>query len=484
MGMNRDMTLAQMRAQMASGTLSSQHIVRHYMQRIGEVDKQGPSINAIRALNMNLLYEAEASDRFERGGGAVGPLFGIPVLVKDNIDVAGMTTTAGSYALRDHYPSEDAPLVAALRRAGALIMGKANMTEWANFTTQGMPNGYSALGGQVLNPFGPNHLQPGGSSSGSGAAVAAGMAPVAIGTETSGSILSPAHNNGVFGLKPTLGLISRRGIIPIAPSQDTAGPIGRSVSDVALMMDVLVGEDPGDGATLGNSMPRAQGFQEKLNANSLQNVRLGVVRGPLERLDDCAKARFEEALTELRSLGAVVVDVELPGMEASSDWRSKVLYYEFKPALNAYLRSVASHLPVHNIEELFIFNLQHRVEELSYGQTTIQAAMELSGSLTEAEYISDRMKDLHSSRDQGIDYGLLHYDVAALIFPGPSAASIAAKAGYPSFNVPLGIAQNNQPMSMTWTSTAFQDALLLSFAFAHEQAFPRKQWPDLSQDVE
>ena len=484
MELNRDMTLVEMRAQMASGTLSSQQIVRHYLQQIALFDKQGPCINAIRALNMNVLYEAEASDRFERGGGVVGPLFGIPVLVKDNIDVAGMPTTAGSYALKDHYPVQDAPLVAALRRAGALIMGKANMTEWANFTTQGMPNGYSALGGQVLNPFGPKHLQPGGSSSGSGAAVAAGMAPVAIGTETSGSILSPAHNNGVYGLKPTLGLISRSGIIPIAASQDTAGPIGRSITDIALMMDVLVGQDPADGATRGNAMPGAQNFLGRLNRDALHGTRIGIVRGPLERLDDRAKAVFDEALAELRSLGAILVEVELPGMEASSDWRSKVLYYEFKPALNAYLRSVASHLPVHNIEELFIFNLQHRAEELRYGQTTIQAAMELSGSLTEAEYINDRIKDLRTSRDEGIDYGLQHYDVAALIFPGPSAAAIAAKAGYPSFNVPLGVVENNQPMSMTWTSTAFQDALLLSFAYAHEQAFPRRLWPDLPLDAE
>ncbi|MCL2548794.1 MAG: amidase family protein, partial [Symbiobacteriaceae bacterium] len=401
-----NLSLLELRSRMARHELSSTELVSFYLRRVAAYDKTGPRLNALRTLNLNLLCEAEALDREERCDGTIrGPLHGIPILIKDNIDVIGMPTTAGSTALRDHYPSQDAPLVSALKESGALIMGKANMTEWANYMTRDMPGGYSALGGQVRNPFGPETLSPGGSSSGSGAAVGAGLVPVAIGTETSGSILSPAQAAGVFGLKPTLGLISRRGIIPIAASQDTAGPLAKCVADLALMLEVLAVSDPLDGATNGSYSVNKK-YLQALESASLEGVRLGVVRQPLEKMSEEQRKAFGVALEEMQDLGAVLIEVELPGMAGQQDWRSKVLLYEFKPALNAYLKGLASHLPVHSLRELLVYNSAHATEELRYGQSLIQEAELLSGTLTEPEYIEHRFQDLLQSRQQGIDYAL------------------------------------------------------------------------------
>ncbi|MCL2497062.1 MAG: amidase family protein [Symbiobacteriaceae bacterium] len=476
-----NLSLAEMRSLMAQKELSSVDIVTFYLKRIAAYDQQGVKLNSIRTLNLHILSEAAGYDREEHLEGRIrGPLHGIPVLVKDNIDAVGMPTTAGSTALQDHYPQEDAPLVAALKKAGALILGKANMTQWANFMTNGMPNGYSALGGQVLCPYGPGIFNVGGSSSGSGAAVGAGLVPIAVGTETSGSILSPASSNSLVGLKPTLGLISRRGVIPIAASQDTAGPMGRSVADVALLMQVMAEEDPQDGATWGTST-LCENYLQHLDDKALTSVRLGVVKAPLERMNDEQKALFENVLQELTTLGVELVEVELPGMATSRDWRSEVLSYEFKPGINAYLKNVASHLPVHNIDELLTYNSLHAQIELRYGQSSIQRSALLAGGLTEGTYIEHRLQDLLNSRQQGIDYGLEHYQVAALLFPGPSAAAIGAKAGYPTLNMPAGYTGEGQPFSITFAGGAFSDPLLLGFAYAYEQAYPKRVWPKLPE---
>ena len=474
-----DLTLARLRDRMARRELSSAELCAFYLRRVAAYDKQGPALNAVRAINLNLLNEAAAYDRLEHQDGVVkGPLHGIPVLIKDNIDVLGMPTTAGSTAMRDHYPAADAPLVAALKSAGALIMGKANMTQWANYMTQNMPSGYSALGGQVKNPWGPDTLSPGGSSSGSGAAVGAGIAPIAVGTETSGSILSPSESCSIVGLKPTLGLISRRGIIPIAASQDTAGPMGKCVADIALLLEVMAVPDPLDGATLGSGSVKRD-YTKGLLPDALAGARLGVVRQPLEKMSVTQKSLFEAALKELADLGAILIDVELPGLDITRNWRSKVLLYEFKPSLNAYLKNVASHLPVHSLAELLEYNSKNAAVELRYGQTQIQEAELLSGTLTESEYWEHRFADLRDSRDLGIDHGLNQCQGAALVFPGISAAAIGARAGYPTLNMPLGLLPDGAPFSLTFAGPAFSDARLLAFGFAYEKAFPKRSWPKL-----
>ena len=479
-----NLPLSEMRNRMAQRKLNSVELVRTYLERIASYEKQGSSLNAIRCLNPNILMEAYAYDREECYDGKVrGPLHGIPVLIKDNIDVRGMPTTAGSTALRDNFPKEDAPLVSSLKRAGALILGKANLTQWANFMTQNMPNGYSAIGGQVLNPYGPGKFDVGGSSSGSGSAVGAGLAPVAIGTETSGSILSPSSANSVYGLKPTLGLISRRGIIPIAPSQDTAGPMTRSVTDLALMMSVLVDEDPYDKATLGLGSVDTD-YLAALDKNSLKGIKLGLVKQMVERQTEDRQELFMMAIRELQELGAEVIEVELPGLEEMKTWRSNVLQYEFKPALNAYLSNVAPYLPVHSLNELLAFNSEHASVELKYGQTVISESALLSSSLTESQYIEHRLKDLVASREQGIDYGLEHFQTDALVFPGPSAAGIGAKAGYPTLNAPIGYLANGQPYSLTFAGTAFSEKKLLAYAYAYEQAFPKRKWPSLQEAIQ
>ncbi|UUZ78921.1 hypothetical protein LJK88_27050 [Paenibacillus sp. P26] len=272
-------SIRELQARMKQGAWTSFGIVQHYMERIAEFDRQGPGLNSVLELNPDALGQAEAADAARRRGGTGGPLHGIPVLLKDNIDTADrMHTSAGSIALKDHYAQKDAFLVGQLRKAGAILLGKANMTEWANFMTKGMPGGYSSRGGQVLNPYGPGRLYAGGSSTGSAAAVAAGLAAAAVGTETSGSILNPAVHNSVVGIKPTVGLISRGGVIPLAHSQDTAGPLARTVADAALLLGVLSGADPEDAATGLPSWDEAPDYTACLDAGGLEGARIGIPR--------------------------------------------------------------------------------------------------------------------------------------------------------------------------------------------------------------
>lgn len=279
-------TIANLQDAMADGKMTSRDLVLFYMQRIAAYDKSGPMINAILEINPDAVQIAEALDLERQLKSPRGPLHGIPVLVKDNIDTADkLHTSAGSRALADSYAPVDSFVAAKLRRAGAVIMGKTNMTEWANFMTGGMKNGYSSRGGQVQNPYGPSQFDVGGSSSGSGASVACNFTTVAIGTETSGSILSPASGNSIVGIKPTVGLISRMGIIPIAHSQDTAGPMARTVADAATLLGTLVGEDPLDAATLGSTGHYHQEYRQFLDAYGLQGARIGVPRSYYARLD-------------------------------------------------------------------------------------------------------------------------------------------------------------------------------------------------------
>ena len=444
-----------------AGRLTARDLLVASMERI-----EASGVNAVRAVNPDAWAMAEASDDRQCRGALWGPLDGIPVLVKDNIDTNDqMPTTAGSVALEGLRAAADAFLVRRLRRSGAVLVGKANLTEWANWMADHMPNGYSSLGGQVLNPYGPGRCDVGGSSSGSGAGVAAGIATLAVGTETSGSILSPASSNGIVGVKPTVGLISRGGIAPISWSQDTAGPMTRTVADAAHLLQVLAGRDRGDRATW--TQPPVPRYAAALRAEALAGSRLGVPRrGYWDRLTGERRAAADRALAAAERLGATLVDVdlptwsELPGMD--------VLRYEFKPAINAYLARRPDG-PVHTLTDLIRFNRAHAARALVYGQAVLLASEGTRGDLTEAAYWTARRDDVRRSREEGIDRALREHGLQALVFVGAMGAGIAAKAGYPSVTVPAGYTADGDPVGLTFTGTAWTEAALLTLAFAYEQ---------------
>lgn len=444
-----------------AGRLTARDLLVASMERI-----EASGVNAVRVANPDAWAMAEASDDRQRRGALLGPLDGIPVLVKDNIDTGDqMPTTAGSMALEGSRAPADAFLVRRLRRSGAVLMGKANLTEWANWMADHMPNGYSSLGGQVLNPYGPGRCDVGGSSSGSGAGVAAGVATLAVGTETSGSILSPASSNGIVGVKPTVGLISRRGIAPISWSQDTAGPMTRTVADAAHLLQVLAGRDRRDRATW--TQPAGPGYTAALKAEALGGSRLGVPRrGYWDRLTGERRAVADRALAAAERLGATLVDVDLP------TWSELpglvVLRYEFKPAINAYLARRPGG-PVHTLTDLIRFNRAHEAAALAYGQAVLLASEGTRGDLTEAAYWTARRDDVRRSREEGIDRALGEYGLQALVFVGAMGAGIAAKAGYPSVTVPAGYTADGDPVGLTFTGTAWAEATLLALAFAYEQ---------------
>ncbi len=436
--------------------MTSVHITKAYLARIAAF----PHLNAVRAVNPDVLAEADAADRRQR----TGPLHGIPVLLKDNIDVDGMPTTVGSVAMRDCHPGRDAALVANLRAAGAVILGKANLTEWANIIAFDMPSGYSSLGGQVLNPYDASR-SPSGSSSGSSVAAAAGLAPLTVGTETSGSILSPAAACSVVGVKPTVGLISRTGVVPIAASQDTAGPMTRTVADAAALLTAMAGTDPRDAATEGNPLAEHD-FTLDLRTDALAGARIGVAAG--QGTDDL----WDAALAELRAQGATLVPVRLDTTSGGTR-DSTVLHYELKRDLNAYLEGLPAGAPMRSIAEVIAYNEANALLALKFGQGRFLAgqAMDLSpGSADTARYEADRAQDLADSRDR-IDAVLAEHDLTALLFPGSAGSDIGARAGYPSVTVPAGYrSEGRRPVNITLLGAAWSEPALIGYAYAYEQA--------------
>ncbi len=472
-------TIPMMQEQMAAGCLSSRDLVMTYLDRIARYDKQGPRLNAVLEINPDAVAIAEALDHERVIKGPRGPLHGIPIMVKDNIDTGDkMHTSAGSLALANSYATEDSFVARCLREAGAVILGKTNMTEWANFMTQNMSNGYSSRGGQVLNPYGPGKYDVGGSSSGSGAAVAANLITVTIGTETSGSILSPASSNSVVGIKPTVGLISRTGIIPIMHSQDTAGPMAKSVTDAAVLLGALVGVDDRDPATYSSVKRAHTDYAGFLDATALRGKRIGIAREYWVRVDAERLTVLEQAVEELRQAGAIIIDpVTLPCSQEK--FESSAMLLEFKPNLNAYLGRLGPHVPVHTLRELIAFNSADPEHRLKYGQTLLIAADQKSGTLTEPEYLKDRARDLYLSRDCGIDYALKEHTLDALLFPNNFGAGVAAKAGYPSITVPCGYTNEGRPVGLTFTAAAWSEPSLIGMAYAFEQATKHRLPPKL-----
>lgn len=470
-------SLRELQEAMQKGDLTSEQLTAHCLRRIAEHNRSGAGINAVLEVNPDALHIANGMDTIRRVAGSRGRLHGIPVLLKDNIDTADkMHTSAGSLALSNHLAAEDSFVATQLRRAGAVILGKANMTEWANFMAEDMPNGYSSRGGQVRNPYGD--FDVGGSSSGSAAGVAAGFAPLAVGTETSGSILSPAHSCSVVGIKPTVGLLSRAGIIPIAHSQDTAGPIARTVVDAAAMLRAMAGVDERDPVTRTRRGREVEDYLTGLSPDALKGARLGIVREHFAGLDPARSVVYDKALDALNGLGAVLVEVsEYAPQVAKNDYR--VLLYEFKPNLNAYLSRTGPYVPVHSLSEVIDFNRREAESRLRYGQAVLEAADALSGTLTESEYITARLENLRRCREQGIDLALQRDRLDALILPGNMGCGIAAKAGYPSVTVPAGYTSEGRPAGLTFTGTAYSEHILIKFAYAFEQGTRTRIIPQL-----
>ena len=469
-----------------AGETTSLQIVKDCLQQIDQIDQGEDGIHAIIEINPDAIALAKQLDAERLQGDVRGPLHGIPLVIKANIDTAdSMTTTAGSLALKGNIPEQDAFIVTRLREAGAIILGKANLSEWANFRGKRSISGWSSLGGQTVNPHDPQR-SPCGSSSGSAAAVAAGLCPISVGTETDGSIVCPAQTCGVVGMKPTIGLVSRTGIIPIAHSQDTAGPMARSVEDAAYLLSVLTGEDPRDPSTLRPAGGCDTDFLSGLTPTALRGARIGVVRAyfgahpKIDRLIDLA-------LDTLRELGADVIDpvtIATDGKWGESEF--EVLLYEFKHDLNAYLASLGPNAPVHSLAEIIEFNKEHSEETMPhFGQELMESA-QTKGSLTDEAYVDALSANHRLTREEGIDATLLADRLDALVAPtgGPAwlidhilgdvwvgghCSSAPAVAGYPHITVPAGFA-DGLPIGLSFFSTAWQDAKLIRYAYAFEQA--------------
>ncbi|AWX55993.1 amidase [Brevibacillus brevis] len=468
---------------MTAGTTTSRELTLSFLQRIATYNKQGIRINAICELNPDALAIAESLDRERAVSGSRGSLHGIPVLIKDNIATSDkMHTTAGALALADSFASADAFVVTKLREAGAVILGKTNLTEWANFISNDMPDGYSSRGGQVLNPYGPGVLDVGGSSSGSAAGIAAGFAVVAVGTETSGSILHPAEQNSLVGIKPTVGLISRSGIIPISHSQDTAGPMARTVTDAAILLGALTGIDEKDPVTGKSEGLAHTDYLPFLDADGLRGARIGVVRSRF--LAECENeeiALYEAAIEKLKEAGATVVDaVTIPTENA--EWDRHVLVHEFKVGVNAYLKTLPASYPIRSLQDVIAFNRAHEEQALLYGQELLEESELTSGTLTEPEYLANRLFDLEMSQKQGLDAVMKEHELDALLYPGSTGYAIPAKAGYPSITVPAGYTSAGKPFGLMLTGLAFQEPTLLRLAYAYEQATRLRVAPNMTKD--
>jgi amidase len=478
-------TVTQLQTAMADGELTAVALTQAYLDRIESIDRAGPRLNSVIEVNPDALAQAAAADRERAAGTVRGPLHGIPVLVKDNIDTAdAMHTTAGSLALVGAKPAQDATVVARLREAGAVLLGKTNLSEWANFRSTKSISGWSGRGGQTRNPYVLDR-NPSGSSSGSGAAVAANLCVVAVGTETDGSIVSPASVNGLVGVKPTVGLVSRAGIIPISASQDTAGPMARTVRDAALLLGVLAGgpDDPRDAVTATRPADRPDDYTQGLDKPALKGTRLGVLRGAMD-LSPKTAAVVDAALDVLRNAGAEIIEVELSAMKELGDAEFEVLLYEFKAGLNAYFASLGPDAPVPTLEALIAYNRAHAAEELTYfGQELLELA-HAKGPLTDEAYLNAVATCRRLARTEGIDALLAQHRLDALITltNGPAwlidpvngdsytggTSSLAAVAGYPSVTVPAGVIMG-LPVGLSFTGPAWSELKLLQLAADFER---------------
>ncbi|WP_019422160.1 amidase family protein [Paenibacillus sp. OSY-SE] len=477
---SEEATILELQDAMYKGEVTSRDLVMYYMYRIATFDQSGPMINSIMEMNPDAIFIAEALDQERKLVGARSPLHGIPVLLKGNIETKDkMHTSAGAIALENHISAKDAFLVQKLRKAGAIILGKANMTEWANGMSTSMWAGYSSTGGQTKNPYGDYF--PGGSSTGSAASVAANFTTVAVGTETSASILSPSVQNAVVGIKPTVGLISRSGIIPWTYSQDTAGPMARTVTDAAILLGVLTGKDESDPATWKNECSNVD-YTAFLDKDGLSKATIGIFRNipPVKYRDigEYDEKLFNDAVAILKDYGAnVIEEIEIPSFIRA--WEYNKMNIEFKHSVEHYLQSLPAHLPIHTLHELIEWNEQNTEKALKYGQDALKHRSQLENPLKSQKYILESITDLYYSQNMGIDHALEKYGLDTILFPSYVGADICAKAGYPSIAVPAGFQDNGRAFGITFAGTAFSEPTLIRIAFAFEQKTKHRRMPDL-----
>ncbi len=485
-------TIADLQASMQSGARTAVSIAQGYLARIDAVDRQGPAINAVIELNPDSLAIAEALDRERRDKGPRGPLHGIPVVLKDNIDSADrMRTSAGSLALGESMAARDAFIVERLRAAGCVLLGKTNLSEWANFRSSRSTSGWSGRGGQTRNPYALDR-NTSGSSSGSGAATAANLCAVAVGTETDGSIVSPASICGLVGIKPTVGLVSRAGIVPIAHSQDSAGPMTRSVTDAAILLGAMTGVDARDAATAGSRGNAKTDYTRFLDPAGLKGARIGVARdffGTNDRLDRVV----EEAIAAMKNAGAVVIDpVKIAHHDKLSDAELVVLLYEFKADLNAYLAALGPGASVHSLRELIEYNERNAAREMPYFAQERLVDAQKKGPLTDAAYRKALARNRKFARVDGIDATIARHRLHAIVAPTGSPAwptdyingdheagscsQPAAVAGYPHITVPAGFVFG-LPVGVSFFASAYSEPMLIRLAYAFEQTTKARRPP-------
>ena len=488
-----ELSLSDAAAALAAGA-SSEALTRAYLARIEALDRKGPTLRSVIAVNPDAVAQARALDAERRAGRTRGPLHGVPVLIKDNIETRELPTTAGSLALRDNRTGRDAPVVARLRAAGAVILGKTNLSGWANIRSSSSMSGWSAAGGLVRNPYALDRTAC-GSSSGSGAAAAASLAAAAVGTETDGSVVCPAAMNGLVGLKPTIGLVSRTYIVPISHSQDTAGPMARSVRDAALLFSAMVGSDPADPVTRDADRHRTD-YAAALSPDALKGVRVGVLR---PEMSAPLASRYDAALAVLRAAGAELVDVTQPKLEGLGEAEFLVLKAELKADLNAYLATTPPSVKTRTLAEVIAFNAVHADTEMRFfGQETFEAAQKMPG-LEDASYKQARAKALRLAGAEGIDAMLGQARVQLLVSPTygmpwlsdpvlgdhfvpPSASQLPAVAGTPHLTVPMGLVQG-LPAGLSFMGPKYSEALLLGAGYAFEQRGKMRVRPGYAASV-
>jgi amidase len=487
-----EITISDLQDGMKSGKFTAHSLVEKYSARIAEIDKQGPSINSILELNPDALSIADSLDQERKTKGPRGPMHGVPVLIKDNIDTADrMMTTAGSLALVGSKPRQDSFVAQKLRSAGAVILGKTNLSEWANIRSSHSTSGWSGRGGLTLNPYVLDR-NPCGSSSGTGAGISANLSAVGIGTETDGSIVCPSSSNGLAGIKPTVGLVSRSGIIPISHSQDGAGPMCRTVRDAAILLGALTGVDPRDSATAGSQGKSFTDYSQFCDPNGLQGARIGVARKYFG-FNEAVDALMEQSLDAMKKQGATLVDpadVETLGKFDESELL--VFMYELKADLNNYLAALGPGVPVRTLKDIIDFNERNRQKEMPFFGQDLFLKAEAKGPLTEKAYLDALDKNHQLARTEGIDATMDKYRLDAMVAPtgGPAwltdllngdhsaggSSNVAAVAGYPNINVTAGFI-SGLPVGISFFGRAWSEPTLIRLAFAFEQTTKARRAP-------
>ena len=487
-----EITITDLQDGMRSGRFTARSLVERYSARIDEIDKHGPAINSVLELNPDAFSTADQLDQERKAKGPRGPLHGIPVLIKDNIDTADrMMTTAGSLALIGSKPPKDSFVAEKLRAAGAVILGKTNLSEWANIRSSHSTSGWSGRGGLTKNPYALDR-NPCGSSSGSGAGVSANLCTAAIGTETDGSIVCPSSSNGIAGIKPTVGLVSRGGIIPISHSQDGAGPMCRTVRDAAIMLGALTGVDPRDSATENSRGKSLTDYARFCDPDGLKGARIGVARKYFG-FNDAVDALMEQSLDAMKRQGATLIDpADIETLGKFDESELLVFMYELKADLNAYLATLGPHAPVRTLKEIIDFNDRNRQKEMPYFGQDLFLKAEAKGPLTEKAYVDALEKNHQLARTEGIDATMDKHHLDAIVAPtgGPAwitdlvngdhvaggSSNAAAVAGYPNINVTAGFI-SALPVGISFFGRAWSEPTLIRLAFAFEQTVKARHAP-------